>query len=411
MGTGTALNSNTFQFLQLHSFHFLAVCVAAVVLLRLFPRGPCRGPAILALNLYFIFHFVNGWEPFVLLLALVGFAYFLGRSGLLRERLPSWAPLAGVLVLWALLFLVKDPALLSWFNPFYYHPIALVGVSYMVFRCIQFVMDGEFLGTPSLLGFLNYVFFFPTLLAGPLDRYEHFEQFHKGEGLDLNESPLPALHRMANGFFKKFVLSDTLVGWSLSSLSPGETWPVPLLWVGLLLLPVVLYLDFSGYCDIMIGLGRLLGYRLPENFDAPWKAANIQDFWNRWHMTLSHFIRDYVFAPLSRQVFHLFSPRWHLPALLGLYLFTMTLLGLWHGTTLTFLLFGLAHGVMLVLVQIHQRIVTPRLPARVSEYLKNSRLVYLVSWGGNYLFIASTIALWSLGVDGFWTVTRQLTGV
>lgn len=393
--------------LELNSFHFLLIGAVSVVLMRAFTHGLVRALVLLAINGYFFCQFISTWEAAALFAGLVAFSYALGRSELARNRLPWYTPIVGVLALWAFLFLAKDPGLLPWINPLSAHPIRLIGISYMVFRCIQFVMDGEVLEDADFLSFVNFVLFFPTLLAGPIDQYERFQKFHQGEELELDESPLPSLHRIANGFIKKFVLYELLLSWSLFGKPAGADWPASLLWLGVLLLPVCLYLDFSGYCDMMLGLVRLMGYRLPENFDAPWKATNIQEFWNRWHITLSHFVRDYVFNPLSRQIYHGASPGWHFPLLMGLYFFTMILLGLWHGTTLAFLLFGIAHGVMLVLLQLKQRY-SSSLP--FVKGLADSRLALVLGWSGNYVFIALSMALWSLGAGGFWLLTRRLLG-
>lgn len=397
------------QPLQLHSLHFALLGAAAVLLLRLIRGGAVRAVVLLVLNLYFFWWFIDGWQPLALFVGLAAFSYLVGRVRWLRERLPWQTPILAVL-LWVFLFLVKDPSLLPWLNPFARNPIILIGVSYMVFRCIHFVMDAEMIDNADFLSFVNYVFFFPTLLAGPIDQYENFLNFSRGDGLSLDESPLPALHRIANGYLKKFVLYENLLGWSFFAGGADDASPLPLLWIKVLLLPVLLYLDFSGYCDIMIGLGRLVGYRLPENFNAPWKAANIQEFWNRWHITLSQFIRDYVFNPLSYMVHAKAPSRWHFPLLMALYLLVMILLGLWHATTLAFLLFGLAHGLMLVLIQVANRFVYPRLPDRANRVLRESRAVFAVGWGFNYLFLSLSISLWYLGVGRFLHVTCQLFG-
>ena len=170
------------QLLQLDSFHFPLLAAVAVFLLRLVTRGIVRSLLLLGLNGYFLWWFVDGWQPVALLLGLVTFSYCVGRIQWLRERLPGHTPILAVL-LWVFLFFVKDPELLPWINPFSRQPIILIGVSYMIFRCIQFIMDSELIENASFLTFLNYVCFFPTLLAGPIDQYENFADFSRGENL------------------------------------------------------------------------------------------------------------------------------------------------------------------------------------------------------------------------------------
>ena len=220
----------------------------------------------------------------------------------------------------------------------------------------------------------------------------------------------PLLHRIANGYLKKFVLFEALQSWTFFGANVDSATTVPILWIKVLLMPVLFYLDFAGYCDIMIGIGSLAGYRLPENFNAPWRASNIQEFWNRWHMTLSQFIRTYIFNPLSYVIFAKAPQAWQFPLLMTAYFFVMVLLALWHKTAASFLLFGIAHGLALVLIQVANRYVYPRLAPDTNAFLQRSRTVFAVAWSFNFVFIALSISLWYLGVGPFFRVTRQLFG-
>ncbi len=408
MGDGFRLSSH--QLLDLNSFHFVLLSACAVLAVRAFRAGPLRTVSLAAFNLYFLAWFIAGWVPLLVTVGLIVGSYLIGKAGLLRERLNEWVPTLGVLLLWAFLFLVKDPDLLPWINPFHRYPIVLFGISYIVFRCIQFIMDGEIFEDADLPTFFNYVLFFPTLMAGPIERYERFEQFHRGQDCHYDEPPLPSLHRIVTGFLKKFVLADNLAAFALSAKGTDESWPVPMLWLGLLLQPVILYWDFSGYCDIMIGLVRLMGFRLSENFDAPWKAQNIQDFWNRWHITLSHFVRDYVFNPLSRHIYYYVPRGWQFGVLMGLYFFTMQVIALWHATTWNFLIFGVAHGTMLVGVQVLQKYVYPQLPPPIHAFWMRSPVSLNLARAFNWVFIALTISLWTGGLDRTVTLLHQLLG-
>ncbi|MBO0699693.1 MAG: MBOAT family protein, partial [Zavarzinella sp.] len=377
--------------LSLNSTQFLIFAFAAVVVFRVLLSGRPRVVALAGFNLYFFLQFFPGWFPLAVFGGLVLFTWTAGR---LRkrydERFPTWLYVAIVLALWAFLFLAKDPELGGEANPFHGHPVAWIGLSYMVFRCIQFVMDVEVLDDVGLITLLNHLLFFPTLLAGPIERNERFQQFQRGEDLSLNESPLPALHRIANGYLKKYVIADNLSAFGIFAMPAGETWPAPMLWLGVLLQFALLYLDLSGYNDIMIGLARLMGFRLTENFNEPWKARNIQEFWARWHITLSEFVRDYVFTPLARRIVSTARPRWHWPLTMAVSFLAMMVIALWHGTSTGFFVYGLLHGSALVLLQVWRRI-------QGEGRAAGSWLDDLVARGLTMLFVSVTVMLWFHG--------------
>ncbi len=260
-----------------------------------------------------------------------------------------------IVLLWALLFVVKDPVFATQANPFHYYQVRFIGFSYIIFRCIQYVMDADSLEGRSLWTLINFVLFFPTLFAGPLERYENFQKFQDGPA---RESPalLPALHLLANGLIKKYVLADNLMAFGFFAMPADASWPVALLWVGVLAQLLLLYLDFSGYCDMAAGLSRLMGFDLVQNFDHPWRAASLQDFWNRWNISLSGFFKDYFFTPLSYLVFSYAAPRFRFTLIALTYFATMVLIALWHGLTLGFLAFGILHGLALVLAQLARQL-------------------------------------------------------
>jgi alginate O-acetyltransferase complex protein AlgI len=177
-----------------------------------------------------------------------------------------------------------------------------------------------------------------------------------------------------------------------------------------LLLPVLLYLDFSGYTDIVVGLVRLMGFRLAENFNRPWLARNIQDFWNRWHITLSHFVRDYVFTPLNRKIAHGVAPRWQFPLVLAAYLLTMLLIALWHATTWGFLMFGLLHGAALIWLLLLRKYVLPRMSPGVRLWLEKSPVARNLSRAMTFVFVAVSMLFWIGGVPRAVEMLRALVG-
>jgi D-alanyl-lipoteichoic acid acyltransferase DltB (MBOAT superfamily) len=233
-------------------------------------------------------------------------------------------------------------------------PVAWLGFSYVAFRLMHTILDRRAGRLPSmtLTEYVNYVIFFPAFTAGPIDRIERFiKNLNEPAAIDA-DGWLEAGKRLARGLFKKFVLADGLAWFALSDLTVAEVRSVGWLWVLLYAYSLRIYFDFSGYTDIAIGLGRLLGIRLPENFDAPYLKPNLTQFWNSWHITLTQWFRSYFFNPLTRAMRSSKrpAPQWLMIFLAQLA--TMTLIGMWHGLTVGFFLWGLWHGVGLF---IHNR--------------------------------------------------------
>jgi alginate O-acetyltransferase complex protein AlgI len=396
-GLDTALSAH--QQLYLNSWHFLAFALAAVLVMRLLRRGPARRLALLAFNLYFVYFFVSGWWSALFLVGCVLATWGVGElQARLEDRLPAVFPVLLAIAMWMGLFFIKDPQLLPVVNPFHYAPVRIVGISYIVFRCLQYMLDASVFESRGLLTLANFILFFPTLISGPIERYENFQAWHDDRAHVEDPSLLPALHRIANGMIKKFVLADNLMAWSVYEWRPGDPWAVPLLWLGVLLQLALLYLDFSGYCDIMIGIARLMRFKLCENFDRPWLAENIQDFWNRWHISLSRFIRDYVFTPLNVAILRRIPRRQQSPLVTLAYFFTMLLIALWHGTTWGFLLFGVCHGLALVLSQVLKTYGYARLSAPAQQLLVRGRPARVARAVLTYCFVSATMLFWHFGV-------------
>ncbi len=220
-----------------------------------------------------------------------------------------------------------------------------IGISFFTFTQIAFLVDA-YQGKAREFRFTYYVLFvtyFPHLIAGPvLHHKEMMPQFD----IDRNYRP-----RLANfqiglvifiiGLAKKVLIADSLAGYAAPVFALGSTPGLFTAWGGLLAYSFQLYFDFSGYSDMAIGLSRMFGVKLPLNFNSPYKAANITEFWRRWHMTLSRFLRDYLYIPLggNRQ------GRWRRQFNLAV---TMLLGGLWHGAGWNFVIWGGLHGLYLV---------------------------------------------------------------
>lgn len=220
-----------------------------------------------------------------------------------------------------------------------------LGFSYVAFRLIHTLRDRQMGVLPALTlrEYVTYVLFFPAYVAGPIDRVERFvEDIRAQRGLEISDG----LTRIIVGVAKKFIVADTLaLGMALNPVNAAQADSTVGLWILLYGYALRLFFDFSGYSDIAIGVGILLGVRLPENFDRPYLKTSITSFWQSWHMTLSNWVRTYVFSPLSRTLL-MRQPR-PSPTLIVFVtqLVTMVTIGLWHGITMNFFIWGLWHGI------------------------------------------------------------------
>jgi alginate O-acetyltransferase complex protein AlgI len=221
-----------------------------------------------------------------------------------------------------------------------------LGFSYIAFRLLHTIRDRQSGRLPavSLSEYVVYVIFFPALTAGPIDRIERFVgDLRRPLALTANDLG-EAGKRLVLGLFKKFAVADVLAMIALNGSNALQVRSAGWAWVLLYTYAFQIYFDFSGYTDIAIGLGRLLGIKLPENFKAPYLKPNLTQFWNNWHMTLTQWFRAYFFNPVTRALRFGKRPL-PIPAVIFItQVATMVLIGLWHGVTLNFVVWGLWHG-------------------------------------------------------------------
>ncbi len=242
--------------------------------------------------------------------------------------------------------------------------LSWLGFSYVAFRLMHTIRDHQSGRLPPLMldEYVNYVIFFPSLTAGPIDRAERFLSELRHPLPLQSQDWLEAGGRLLTGLFKKFVLADLLAVLSLNDTLVRHVQSAGWLWLFLYAYTLRIYFDFSGYTDMAIGLGRLMGIRLPENFASPYLKANLTQFWNAWHMTLTQWFRAYYFNPLTRA---LRSRQPAVPAwliILITQLSTMVLIGLWHGVAWGYALWGLWHGVGLFVQNRWSELARRRLP-------------------------------------------------
>jgi alginate O-acetyltransferase complex protein AlgI len=378
----------------LNSWQFVVLAVLVSAFMRLAPGRISRKLVLLGSSLIFLSSYLSSTRAGVVLAALLIVIYMLGMP-LIRTAM-GWSSRIVVLVivaLWGFLFLVKDPNLFVPINPFHFAPVAIIGISYLVFRGISYLMEADLAPNAGVVDFLNYMIFFPTLLAGPIERYEPFVSRY-GDIHSDRQRILPAIHRIANGYIKKFVIADNLTAFSVAGIADPTSTTHSVLWIAALLQLLLIYLDFSGYSDIAIGVASLMGIRIRENFNRPFASVNIREFWERWHMSMSSLLRDYVFTPTCKVILSTPYRSWHWPMVTATYCMVMVLVALWHGTTLGFLVFGLLHASVLVVVQVRQVMRPKRAPA-LTVYGK-------VIWAATtYAFVSISLVLW-MAPGGRW---------
>jgi len=234
-----------------------------------------------------------------------------------------------------------------------------IGISFFTFHALSYVIDiGRGQLRPMRLDEYGlYMSFFPHLVAGPIVRASELQPQLRQRADPRRLPSGEALRLIAFGLFKKVVVSSYLATELVDPVfgAPGAHTPLELL-VGVYAYAIVIYADFSGYTDIAIGCALLLGIRFPQNFDAPYRALSLQDFWRRWHMTLSRWLRDYLYIPLG-------GNRDGVRRTYRNVVLTMVIGGLWHGAAITFVVWGAIHGGFLAL----ERFVRERWRAQYPE--------------------------------------------
>jgi D-alanyl-lipoteichoic acid acyltransferase DltB (MBOAT superfamily) len=339
--------------LPLLSLEFLALSCLAVVLLGL-ARGLVRQGVFLAVNLVFLAFILLGPQGTASTLAFTALGYLLIRGTL---RSPRWGLALGLPAFVLLFVYMRNYGFLRWFVPddLLTGVLATIGLSFLLFKILHVVIEAQSgtLGEFDAMTYLNYSLNFTTFMMGPIQRYQDYRDQWRGvrQAIPLTfEAHLDAVIRILWGLFRAFVLAawvrPYMMTWGsgLPSAGLGE------IVVQVYAFYFFLYFNFAGYCDVAIGLSSLLGVRAPENFNHPYLSRNISDFWLRQHRSLTLWLTDYVFTPSLKSFLRRPSLRHHPTISVALALMvTMVVSGLWHGTTAGFMLYGLAHGILLVI--------------------------------------------------------------
>ncbi len=254
-----------------------------------------------------------------------------------------------------------------------------LGISFYTFQTMSYTID-VYRGAAaerSLRDFAIFVACFPQLVAGPIMRARVFLPQLKAEQRFADADMAAGVYRLFRGLFKKMVVADTLAIYVDAVFAAPQGYTGVSAWIALYAYAFQIYMDFSGYTDIALGVGRMLGLRLMENFDRPYLADSPRDFWRRWHISLSSWLRDYLYIPLGGSR----HGRWR--TLRNLFI-TMTLGGLWHGAAWTFVAWGMFHGALLAAERVGSEVlrrVTGRAGLSVPRILKVLLMFHLVCLG------------------------------
>ncbi|MFO0667166.1 MAG: MBOAT family O-acyltransferase [Polyangiaceae bacterium] len=309
-----------------------------------------------------------GWSALCLGVIFVGSSLDYGLARLLHRTETPWkrkgllllsvSYYLGVLAIFKYYDFAADSiaSLLSFagasYKPKLLHLVLPFGISFFTFETMSYTIDvyrRELEPAKSYLDYLLFVCFFPHLVAGPIVRPHTMLPQLAAEPKASDEKRSEGLYLIAKGLVKKVTIGDYLSSFVVSGLfERPETYSSLETLVGVYAYAIKIYADFSGYTDVAIGSAKLFGYDLPQNFDRPYLSSNLQEFWHRWHISLSSWLRDYLYIPLG-------GSRGSSIATYRNLMLTMVLGGLWHGASWNFVIWGALHGGALAVTRAYQR--------------------------------------------------------
>jgi alginate O-acetyltransferase complex protein AlgI len=269
--------------------------------------------------------------------------------------------------------------------------LAAIGFSYIFLRAMEYMRaaQDDLTGDLSFADTVNYLIPFHMLAAGPIMSFAEFRQYKMPAETLSREEAMQAIERIASGLFKKFVLANGIIQPLFLTDFKADGW---YFWIELQFYYLFIYLEFSAYSDIAVGLGRLLGYRTPENFNHPLSSRNIVVFWERWHISLSQFIRRNIFIPI--QLAGLRYTKGQSTMLITSVAFTsaFVLCGLWHGVSWRFALWGLGHALALIICTMYREWLTQKLGRKQAKDFSERPWVRAISTLLTFEFVASSLA-------------------
>jgi D-alanyl-lipoteichoic acid acyltransferase DltB (MBOAT superfamily) len=373
------------------SFYALAVLLAVLV------RTPARELFLVFLagaNVIVLASWLRPFDALALGVVLIP-TYLAARANWGKnEAAHRWmlvALIAAVVILFLVLRRYPGFDLQGWTA----HPVSIIGISYIMFRLIHLLVEAPAATVPlTPMRFFAFATAFWTLLAGPIQRYEDFcSGLARVTQAGPSEVLAPA-HRITTGILKAFVLAPIFFeDTKIRPISMEEfNW---ISWIATFYSSFLfIYLDFSGYTDIVVGVARLCGFNtLPENFDRPYLARNVQEFWGRWHISLGTWFRDYFYTPLFKWLAGLTGFRAFALLNAAALFFTFTAVGLWHGPGLNFLAFGMAQAIGVLTAVLGRDVRRALLSRKCSEAWEQSALVSALSRLLCFHYICATFLL------------------
>ena len=367
-----------------NSFEYFLFLPAVVLLYFLLPFK-WRNPFLLIASYYFYMSWK--WEFGFLMLFTSAVNYVAGlRINSSKERRTQrlWLTLAivaslGVLVYfkYANFFIAEASALLRILGAdvreSYLKVILPVGISFFTFQALSYTIDlykGKMHVEKNFINFTLFVSFFPQLVAGPIERATNLLDQFKKEQRFSSERLLEGSKLIIWGLFKKVVIADRLAAYVEQIYASPELFGGSTLFLATFFFAFQIYCDFSGYSDIAIGSAHILGFRLMQNFNLPYLAKSVRDFWHRWHISLSTWFADYVYKPLGGN--RVSTGRWMFN-IMAVYLVS----GLWHGANWTFIIWGGIFGVLYILEFLGDKLLKR---AGLDEGFYKSKLIHPSGW-------------------------------
>jgi alginate O-acetyltransferase complex protein AlgI len=391
------------------SLTFLGFTALVAALLYVWRASWWRDAVLLATNIGFLATFSQNplaWLPFAGFLALGYAGVRMLQSGrkAIRQLFPLLCFAIVFIYIWLKQYTFIPAAALLHF------PYAVIGLSYVFFRVLHLVIDAHDGTLPDRVGpvsYLNYTLNFCSIVSGPIQRYQDYHRMQMAPTVMGMRAAGRAVERIIVGFFKVVILSvllHAIQDHALHALTPD----LPLIprvgWGATIAVayPLYLYCNFSGYTDVVIGAAWFTGNILPENFDRPFTAENFINFWSRWHITLSTWLKTYVYSPLLLSLSRRLPSRRAEPYLaVSSFFVTFFLIGLWHGRTSLFIVFGVLQGLGVAGNKLYQIGMTRRLGRQRYRVLCANTVYRAVARGLTFTWFTFTL-FW------FWSSWTQI---
>ena len=375
------------------SLEFLFVFLPIVLIGYVFVKPQFANAWLMASSLYF--YYLGAKEYLKLLLFIILVAYI---AGLLEEKIKIKV-IRGVVMFMSIgtmLFLMAyykyyDFVIVN-INAIFHKNLTVtnmilpIGISFFVFQAISYVVD-VYRGEENIknpIDMILYISFFPQLIAGPIVRYHNIRAYlnYECRKLDIDEIS-EGIWRFSIGLCKKVLLANNLGIFAdgVFNVDSIYNYSIVYTWLGAMAYTLQIYYDFSGYSDMAIGLGRVFGFRFQENFEYPYIASSVREFWRRWHISLSQFFRDYVYIPLGGN--RCSKLRWIINMMI-----VWLLTGIWHGAAWTYIMWGVLYGIIIIVeARFCKNSVSKNIAMRVISHMYTMVIVTLL-W---VIFRASSI--------------------